>query len=79
MTEKKEWVVATTPDRPFAEIEKDLIKAGASVARDEHGVPKRYEHAGVLYVEADDSLVQKVRAVPGVADVSPEGPPVHAW
>ena len=71
---EKEWVVSVTPDRPFAEVEKDLVQAGASVVQG-----KRFEEIGVVYVRCDDSLTARLRAIPGVVDVSPEGPPAHTW
>ena len=74
MADKKEWVVSTSQDRPLAEIEKDLAKAGASIVQG-----KRFTEIGVVYVEQDESSIDKLRAIPGVVDVSPEGPPVHTW
>jgi len=71
--EEKEWVVSTSESRPLAEIEKDLAKAGASVVQG-----KRFAEIGVVYVKHDERSVDKLRAIPGVVDVSPEGPPVHA-
>ena len=74
MAEKKEWVVSTSENRPFTEIEKDLAEAGASIVEG-----KRFEEIGVLYVNCDESSLGKLRQIPGVIDVSPEGPPVHTW
>jgi hypothetical protein len=50
------------------------VKAGASIVQG-----KRFIEIGVVYVEQDESSIDKLRAIPGVVDVSPEGPPVHSW
>jgi hypothetical protein len=74
MSQKKEWVVSTSQDRPLGEIKKDLAKVGASIVRG-----KEFPEIGVVYVEHDESAIDKLRAIPGVEDVSPEAPPAHTW
>ncbi len=67
------WIVTTSDDRPIAEIAKDLSRAGFNVG---HVLGE----VGSITGSADPAIVGKLRAIPGVADVSPEtgidiGPP----
>lgn len=67
------WIVTTSGDRPAKEVAKDLKAAGFSVGQ-------VLDEIGSIIGEADESVVDKIRSVRGVADVSPDreidiGPP----
>ena len=72
-TQKKTWVVTTSPDRPIADIAKDLSATGFAI-------DQTLDAIGVITGTSDDKVVGKARAVRGVTDVSPDqnvdiGPP----
>ena len=70
MTESKKWVVTTSGDRPLSEIEKEL-------AEDGFRVEETYDALGILRGSADrDEVVAKAKKIKGVADVSPDPPPI---
>lgn len=66
MAESKGWIVTTSGDQPAAEIARKLQEAGFSVGQ-------VLDEIGVITGAASDDVVEKLRAVPGIADVSPEG------
>lgn len=66
MPKTKSWVVTTSGDRAVKDIAKDLRAAGFSV---DHVL----DEIGAITGAADDRVVEKVRSIKGVTDVSPEG------
>jgi hypothetical protein len=60
------WIVTTSGDRPAKEVAKDLKAAGFSVGQ-------ILEEIGSIIGEADERVIDKVRSIRGVADVSREG------
>jgi hypothetical protein len=67
MAEKKNWIITTSGDRPLSAIKKELTKKGFSVGQ-------VLEEIGCITGTAPADVVEKVRAIPGVADVSPDMP-----
>lgn len=67
MAEKKGWVVTTSQDRTMDDVTKDLQKAGFTV-------DQVLEEIGSITGGAGEDVVEKVRAIPGVLDVSPDTP-----
>jgi hypothetical protein len=70
---KGNWVVTMSGDRAIADVAKDLSKAGFAIER-------TLDQVGVITGKSHAKALTKVRAVRGVADVSPEqrvdiGPP----
>jgi hypothetical protein len=63
----KGWIVTTSPDRPVSEIVRDLHDAGFAIGR-------VLDEVGSITSAADDDAIQKVGAVKGVVDVSPDTP-----
>lgn len=74
MPETKRWIVTTSGDRPLGDVEKSLTDAGFTVE-------ETLEAIGcVIGTQSDENDTDQLRAIPGVADVSPEeiisiGPP----
>ncbi len=73
MAEKKRWVVTTSGDRSLSDIEKKLTESGFAVEQ-------VLDEIGCIIGAASDDVVERLRSVPGVADVSLEpsvdiGPP----
>lgn len=60
------WVVSTSGDRPLEEIERDLKQGGFAVA-------EVLGEIGCITGEASADVADKLRRIPGVADVSPQG------
>ncbi len=69
MAEKKKWVVVASGDRPLKEVKEKLSRTGFDV-------DQVFDEIGCIIGEATDEVAEKMRAVDGVADVSPEPPPV---
>jgi hypothetical protein len=67
MPSKKGWIVTISGDRPIEEVEKDLAKAGFSVGQ-------VLKEVGSITGVGDDNLESKLRAIRGVADVTPDTP-----
>ena len=72
-SQSKRWVVTTSGDQPIKSVAKQLTQRGFAV-------DQVFDEIGSITGSADDGLVEKLRKVPGVADVSPElsfdiGPP----
>lgn len=73
MTKSARWVITSSGKRPFADLRKDLQKAGFSI-------DQALEEIGVITGNSDEGVARKLKDVPGVSDVSPEdaidiGPP----
>ena len=73
MPDKTGMVVLTSDDRPIADIVKDLRQAGFEVG-------DVLDEIGSVTGRADPRVIDKLRAIPGVIDVSPDmgidiGPP----
>ena len=66
MPKSKGWIVTTSGDRSAKEIAKDLKAKGFTV-------DQVLDEIGAITGAADESVVSKLRAIDGVADVSPEG------
>lgn len=73
MTNEKRWVVTTSGDQSLSDVQKNLVDSGFKV-------DEVLTEIGVITGVAEDDVVDKVRQVGGVVDVSPEpsvdiGPP----
>lgn len=67
MAKNKGWIVTTSGDRPIRDVARDLEDAGFDVGH-------VLEEVGSITGAANDAALDKVRAVKGVADVSPDVP-----
>jgi len=67
VAEGKRWVVTTSGDHPIRDVAKKLTKTGFAV-------DQVLDEIGSITGSADDGAVEKLRQIPGVADVSPETP-----
>lgn len=70
MPENKKWVITTSGDRPLKEVTKRLGEKGFAVE-------EVLDAIGCITGAATEEVAEKVRAVPGVADVSPEPPTIY--
>ena len=70
MAESKNWVVTTSGDRPLKEVKKKLVEKGFTI-------DEVMDAIGCITGTATEEVAEKVRAVPGVADVSAEPPPIN--
>jgi hypothetical protein len=73
MADTKRWIVTTTGKRGINEVTQDLQNLGFNV-------DQVHSEIGVFTGQAGDDLVERMRSVPGVSDVSPDdrvdiGPP----
>jgi len=73
MSKSKRWNVTKSGDRSLSDVKKDLEEAGFSV-------DQVHEEIGVITGVGSEAVAKKLRAIPGIADVSPEekidiGPP----
>jgi hypothetical protein len=73
MPKSKGWIVTTSGERPVQDVAKDLKEKGFAV-------DQVLDEIGAITGAADESVIGKVRAIRGVAEVSPEsdidiGPP----
>ena len=73
MTSEKRWVITTSGDQSMSDIQKDVADNGFKV-------DQVLTEIGLITGVAEDDVVEKVRQVGGVVDVSPEpsadiGPP----
>ena len=66
MAKSKTWIVTTSGDRPTKDVAKDLKAKGFVV-------DQVLDEIGAITGTADDTVASKLRAIDGVADVSPEG------
>lgn len=69
MFKNKKWIVTASGDRSLSDVKKNLTEAGFSV-------DKVLNEIGVITGSASEDDTDKLRAIPGVADVSPEPPPI---
>ena len=67
MAESKRWVVTTSPDHVFGEVARELSKAGLRL-------DQQLDAIGVVIGDADEAVAERLKSVPGVADVSPDTP-----
>lgn len=67
MPNEKRWVITTAGDQSLSDIEKNLADSGFKV-------DQVLTEIGLITGEADDDVVEKVRQVGGVVDVSPDVP-----
>lgn len=67
MAEGKRWIVTTSGGRSLKDVARDLEAAGFAI-------DEVLEAIGIITGSASDSVAEKLRAVPGVADVSPDQP-----
>jgi hypothetical protein len=67
MSESKRWIITTSGDRPLDEVKKELTGKGFAIGQ-------VLDEIGCIIGEASDDTAKKLRAVPGVADVSPDEP-----
>lgn len=67
MANKKRWIVTTSGDRSLSDIKKELTESGFAVEQ-------ALDEIGCIIGTASDDVVEQLRSVPGVADVSPEEP-----
>lgn len=65
MPESKRWVVTISGDRLISDVAKNLTEAGFAV-------DEVHEFIGSISGSADAAIVKRLRAIPGVADISPE-------
>jgi hypothetical protein len=63
----KNWVVTTSGDRAIEDIEKRLAESGFAV-------DEVFGEIGSIIGSASDDVVERVRGLPGIADVSPQAP-----
>ena len=64
---RQSWIVTTSPDRPVAEIARDLSAAGFEV-------DQTLGEIGVITGSSGEAAVRKARGIRGVADISPDAP-----
>jgi hypothetical protein len=67
MAEKKNWVVTTSGDQPLSDVKKKLTEAGFAIDQE-------LDEIGAITGSAADEVAERLRSVPGVADVSPDSP-----
>lgn len=63
----RRWVITVSGDRPINDVADDVAAAGFAI-------DQVLEVIGSITGSATDSVAEAVRAVPGVADVSPDQP-----
>ena len=73
MSKSTKWNITTSGDRPLRDVQMDVKGAGFSI---EHSL----KEIGVITGTASEAIAKKLRAIPGIADVSPAqdidiGPP----
>jgi hypothetical protein len=69
MPEEKRWVITTEGSRSLSEIQKDLVSKGFTIEN-------VLSEIGCITGAANDESIEKLRKIPGVADISPEPPPI---
>ena len=67
MAESKQWVVTTSDDRPINDVASDMKAAGFAI-------DQVIEQIGIVTGSATYSVAEAMRAIPGIADVSPDQP-----
>jgi len=66
MAKNKKWIVTTSPEK-ISDVRKKLTEVGFSVDQVLHEI-------GSITGTASDEVIEKLRSVDGVADVSPDHP-----
>ncbi len=64
MPMSKEWVVTMSPERPIGHVARDLTESGFSIER-------IFGELRCITGFVSQDLVDKLRTIPGVIDVSP--------
>lgn len=67
MAENIRWVVTSSGGRPLKDVAADVEAAGFAI-------DEVLEAIGIITGSATESVAERVRAIPGVADVSPDQP-----
>jgi hypothetical protein len=67
MAKTKTWVITTSGDRPISEVKNDLSKTGFTIG-------EVLGEIGVITGSANEAIAKKLRAIPGIVDVSPDVP-----
>ena len=62
---KKKWIVTMTGDRSLGDVKKKLTETGFSVEQ-------VLDQIGSITGSASDEVAERLREIPGVADVSPD-------
>ena len=70
MATAKKWIVTTSGEHSLPAIERELAEAGFAVEQVLGAI-------GCITGAAPDSVAERARAIAGVTDVSPEGPPIN--
>jgi hypothetical protein len=70
MAEGKRWIVTASGDRPLKDVKKELAAEGFAVE-------DVLDEIGCITGQASEAVAEKLRSVPGVADVSAEPPPIN--
>ncbi|HWW74061.1 MAG TPA: hypothetical protein VNZ44_01625 [Pyrinomonadaceae bacterium] len=70
MAEGKRWIVTASGDRPLKDVKKELADEGFNVE-------DVLDEIGCITGQASEAVAEKLRSVRGVADVSPEPPPIN--
>jgi hypothetical protein len=68
MAGRKQWIVTTSPgSRSLSDVKQSLSKTGFTV-------DQVFQEIGSITGSASDAVAKRLRALPGVADVSPVVP-----
>jgi hypothetical protein len=67
VAESQRWVVTMSGDRPINDVASDIAAPGFAIDEVLGAI-------GIITGSATDSVAEAVRAIPGVADVSPDQP-----
>jgi len=67
MADQKRWIITTSAERSIHDISKDLKTAGFNVGR-------VLEEIGSITGAAGEDTLTRLKAIPGVVDVSPDLP-----
>jgi hypothetical protein len=70
MAKNKKWMVTTSGERSLPEVKKQVEATGFKVEQ-------VFTEIGCLTGSASDEVADRLRAIPGIADVSPEPPPIN--
>ena len=70
MATSKRWIITTSDQHALPDITQQLSAAGFKVEQVLAAI-------GSITGVGPDSAAERARAIPGVADVSPEGPPIN--
>ena len=67
MAESKKWIITTSGNRSLADVKKDLTENGFEVG-------EVLNEIGIITGSAGESVAEKLRAISGIADISPDTP-----